>query len=416
MTDTTVDESLPILAGPADSLRPVVDDPAALGECIAALRDGTGPISIDTERAQTFRYSAKAYLIQVRREGAGTWLVDPASLENGSPRADLAELTAALDDVWVLHAASQDLPCLTEVGMIPSELFDTELAGRLLGLPRVGLGALVEEALGVRLLKEYSAVDWSSRPLPAEWLVYAALDVELLGDLKQWLTTRLEAAGKDEWARQEFAHVLTTYTAPPVPRTDPWRRTSGIHHLRSERALAVVAELWATRDILARSMDKAPSRLLPDRVVVEIAGLAKPGVQKIGRADVLSLPGMRRRQYQRHLPNWLDAVGRAMSLPRADLPPRSLPQDGPPPVRSWEARNPEAAARWDTARPAVVALAADLSLPVENLITPDTLRRVLWNDPPGDGDWADALRTLGARPWQTSLVAPVLTAAAGDHA
>jgi ribonuclease D len=408
VTEPEADESLPVLAGPADPLRPVVDDSVSLAECIASLKAGSGPISVDTERAQTFRYSAKAYLVQLRRTGSGTWLVDPASLEGNTSRADLSKLGDAMDDEWVLHAASQDLPCLSEIGMIPAAVFDTELAGRLLGLPRVGLGALVETALGVRLLKEYSAVDWSTRPLPAEWLVYAALDVELLLDLQEWMRGLLDEAGKTEWARQEFAHVVSTFTAPPVPRTDPWRRTSGIHYVHSERGLAVIAELWNARDALGRGLDRAPSRLLPDRVIVEIAGLAKPDVRHIARGDLLALPGMRRRQYQRYLPEWVDAVERAMSLPRSALPPRNTPQAGPPPIRSWENRDPSAAARWQAARPAVIACAADLSVPVENLVSPDVLRRVLWDAPPPD--WEQALLALGARPWQASLVAPVLSA------
>ncbi len=409
MSDPDVNDDLPVLAGTADPLRPVVEDHAALHMCVDSLATGSGPISIDTERAQTFRYSAKAYLIQVRRAGAGTWLIDPVALEGGAMRADLSELAAVMDDRWLLHAASQDLPCLTEVSMVPKEIFDTELAGRLLGLPRVGLGALVETILGKRLLKQFSAVDWSTRPLPQDWLTYAALDVELLFELQEWLERELHTAGKDDWARQEFEHVVEAYTAPPAPRVDPWRRTSGIHHIRTERAMAVVANLWTARDTLALSLDRAPSKLLPDRLIVEIASLARPGMASLTRATVEGLPTMRRRQYQRHMPLWMDAISRAMDTPKSELPRVRIPPDGPPPVRSWESRNPAASVRWEAARPMVVALADELVVPVENLISPDTLRRVLWSDPPGD--WRDALMELGARPWQADLVAPVVEAA-----
>src|SRR5690606_20040981 len=101
---------------------------------------------------------------------------------------------------------------------------------RLLGWPRVGLAAVVEEELGLSLAKEHSAQDWSTRPLPHAWLAYAALDVEVLLELREGLGARLEAAGKAEWARQEFEAVRL---APPAEaRVDPWRRTAGTHLLK----------------------------------------------------------------------------------------------------------------------------------------------------------------------------------------
>jgi ribonuclease D len=391
-------------------VRPVVDTSTGLDDCLASLTAGTGPLAVDTERAQTFRYSAKAYLIQLRREGAGTWLIDPVAFERDDDRADLSVLVDAIGETdWILHAASQDLPCLAEDKLVPPRVFDTELAGRLLGLPRVGLGALVETALGVRLLKEYSAVDWSTRPLPPEWLVYAALDVELLADLRSWMQERLVEAGKDEWARQEFEHVLTTFTAPPTPRDQPWRRTSGIHHVRGERALGVVEQLWTIRDKLARQQDRAPGRLLPDRVIVEIAGLVDNSTRSLSKATILGLPGMKRRQYARNGALWTDAVNRALTMKREELPSRNAPHNGPPPPRSWEGKKPEAYRRWTSARPAVIARAEELQLPVENLVSPETLRNLLWGDPPPD--WQEALRTAGARPWQVEHVAPVLSEA-----
>lgn len=415
MTGQPDDESLPILAKTAEPLRPVVDTAAALDACIAAMAAGSGPIAIDTERAQTYRYSAKAYVIQLRRDGAGTWLVDPVALESDGHVADLSRLSDAMDGEWVLHAASQDLPCLLEVGMRPSRLFDTELGGRLLGLPRVGLGALVESALGIRLLKEYSAVDWSTRPLPPEWLVYAALDVELLVELRDWMEAELKSAGKDIWAAEEFAHVMSVYSEPAPARVDPWRRTSGIHQIHSGRALAVVADLWTTRDELARSLDRAPSKLLPDRAIVDIAGLVKGDTKALRRTEIAALSTMKRRQYTKHLATWEEAVGRALALPSTELPARNLAVNGPPPIRSWEAKDPQAFARWSVVRPAVIALAEDLGLPVENLIAPDALRRILW-DPPVS-DWETALRAVGARPWQIKLVSPVLVEhLPGDHA
>ncbi|HEY4152634.1 MAG TPA: ribonuclease D, partial [Pseudolysinimonas sp.] len=190
---------------------------------VARLAAGEGPFAVDAERASGFRYSQRAYLIQIFRRGSGAFLFDPPAIGDFSA---LAELMAG--EEWILHAASQDLACLREIGLDPVRIFDTELGARLAGLPRVGLGPVVEQLLGIHLAKEHSAADWSTRPLPQSWLVYAALDVELLPDLRDKIAEILDAAGKTEIAEEEFAAVLLREA--PV-REEPWRRLSGIHAL-----------------------------------------------------------------------------------------------------------------------------------------------------------------------------------------
>ncbi|KGM17159.1 hypothetical protein N867_09515, partial [Actinotalea fermentans ATCC 43279 = JCM 9966 = DSM 3133] len=234
------------LTEPADGVPDVVDTPEALAAVVAAFAAGHGPVAVDAERASGYRYGQRTYLVQLRREGAGTAIIDPVALP------DLSALSAALRGVeWVLHAASQDLPGLAEQGLVADEVFDTELAARLLGMERVGLAAVVADVLGLGLAKEHSAVDWSTRPLPRDWLRYAALDVELLVQVRDVLAGRLAEAGKAEWARQEFAAVRDAPPAPP--RVEPWRRTSGLHAVRSTRGLAVVRALWEARDADARA-------------------------------------------------------------------------------------------------------------------------------------------------------------------
>ena len=155
---------IPLLE-PRDGLPPVVETDAALAEATDRLARGEGPVAVDAERASGYRYGQRAYLVQLRRAGSGTVLIDPIACP------ELAGVDAALAGAEaVLHAASQDLPCLAEIGYRPRRLFDTELAGRLLGYPRVALGTLVEEVLGFHLEKGHSAADWSTRPLREELL------------------------------------------------------------------------------------------------------------------------------------------------------------------------------------------------------------------------------------------------------
>ncbi|GGK98352.1 3'-5' exonuclease [Streptomyces flaveus] len=388
---------IPLLE-PRDGIPPVIADEASLAEVIAAFAAGSGPVAVDAERASGYRYGQRAYLVQLRREGAGSALIDPVACP------DLSGLGEALAGAeWVLHAATQDLPCLREIGMVPSRLFDTELAGRLAGFPRVGLGAMVEGVLGFVLEKGHSAVDWSTRPLPEPWLRYAALDVELLVDLRDALEKELDRQGKLGWAQQEFDAIAS---APaPEPRRDPWRRTSGMHKVRRRRQMAVVRELWQARDKVARRRDISPGKVLGDAAIVEAALSLPVNVQALA-----ALNGFGHRMGRRQLEQWQSAVDRAKALPDHELPQPGQPITGPPPPRAWAEKDPVAAARLVAARAAVSALAETLTMPQENLITPDTVRRVCW-EPPAEVNAesvAAALAGYGARPWQVEQVTPVL--------
>ncbi|MET8641473.1 ribonuclease D [Streptomyces sp. NPDC004074] len=395
-------EAAPIpLLEPRDGIPPVIADEASLAKVVAAFAAGSGPVAVDAERASGYRYGQRAYLVQLRREGAGTALIDPVACP------DLSALGDALSGVeWVLHAATQDLPCLREIGMAPTLLFDTELAGRLAGFPRVGLGAMVETVLAFVLEKGHSAVDWSTRPLPDPWLRYAALDVELLVDLRDALEKELDRQGKLEWARQEFDAIAS---APPAePRKDPWRRTSGMHKVRRRRQMAVVRELWQTRDRIAQRRDVSPGKVLSDAAIVEAALAMPPNAHALA-----ALGGFGHRMARRQLEQWQTAVDRAKGLPEAELPQPGQPVTGPPPPRAWADKDPVAAARLTAARAAVSALAEQLNMPQENLVSPDTVRRVCWEPPPSAdaASIAAALAGHGARPWQVEQVTPVLVAA-----
>ena len=395
-------EPTPLLF-PADRVPVVVVDERRPMAAAAAIAQGTGPVALDAERASGHRYGQRAYLVQLRRAGSGTWLLDPAACPDLSPVAD-----AIADAEWVLHAATQDLPCLAEVGLRPLKLFDTELGGRLAGLPRVGLGAAVEHYLGLSLAKEHSAVDWSRRPLPEPWLRYAALDVEVLVELRDAIDADLAAQGKAEWATQEF-DALLGFTGPP-PRVDPWRRTSGMHKVRRRRGVAVIRELWYVRDRIAQRRDVSPGRVLSDAALVALAVDPPKDAAAFGARREL-------RPLARSPRVWLEAIDKALGLPEESLPPLTLSTAGPPPPRLWADRDPIAAARLVHARDAMAAYASDRVVPVENLITPDLLRRVLWTPPEEltEAAFAAALRAGGAREWQVGVVAPILATAAADH-
>jgi len=390
------------LTEPSDGTPDPVVTPAELAQVAARFAAGTGPVAVDAERASGYRYTHRAYLVQLRRVGAGTALVDPL------PFGDLSELNAAIADAeWVLHAASQDLPCLAEVGLRPQRLFDTELAARLAGYERVGLAALTEQLLGRSLEKHHSAADWSTRPLPRDWLTYAALDVELLVELRDLLATELVRQGKAEWAAEEFAALVAWATQPPRSRPDPWRRTSGIHKVRGPRALARVRALWYARDGIAVRRDTAPGRILPDSAIVAAAE-SDPKDER----SLVALSGFGGRSVRRLARTWLDALDAARELSVEELP-VTPPSEGPPPPHRWAERDPAAAARLARCREVVNRVAGAHAVPPENLLAPDAVRRLAWA-PPEPADFAAvaaALKEYGARPWQIELTAAELTAA-----
>ena len=366
----------------------VIDTREAYLTAVRAISAGNGPIAIDAERASGFRYSQRAYLIQIFRRGAGTFLFDPPAI------GDFAELNDVIkNEEWILHAASQDLTCLREVGLDPTRLFDTELGARLAGLPRVGLGTVVEELLGIHLAKEFSAADWSTRPLPQAWLVYAALDVELLVDLREVLGKVLDDAGKGEIARQEFDAVL--HRDFRIVREQPWRRLSGLHSVKGTRGLAVARELWQARDDFARESDTAPGRLVPDTALVAAAR-----VLPTSKRDLVAMREFTGRASRSQIDRWWDAIQAGMVT--TDLPVLRPPIDTIPPPRAWADKNPLADARLKTARLAVGEKSVDLNIPIENLLTPELLRRLAWAPPaPSTPESVKAaLLELGARPWQ----------------
>ncbi|MGO9929906.1 MAG: HRDC domain-containing protein [Mycobacterium sp.] len=405
---STEPETTPLLH-PADGVPDLAVTVREIEAAARLLDRGRGPFAVDAERASGFRYSNRAYLNQIRRADAGTVLIDPVS-HGGDPIAAMGPVAEVLNtDEWILHSADQDLPCLAEVGMRPPALYDTELAGRLAGLERVNLATMVEQLLGFGLAKGHGAADWSKRPLPAEWLNYAALDVELLLELRAAISNVLAEQGKTDWAAQEFDYLraVGSREIAPAARRDRWRRTSGIHRVRDRRGLAEVRELWLARDRIAQRRDIAPRRILPDSAIID-AAIADPKTLE----DLVALPVFGGRNQRRSADVWLAALDAAR---QNQNPPDELePPPGPPPPARWSKRKPEAAARLDAARAALGEVSQRVGVPTENLISPDLVRRLCW-------DWEVApdplkaveefLRTGEARTWQRELVDPVLARA-----
>lgn len=408
--------------GATPLLKPIGGTPSVitteeeLGDALDLLESGSGAFAIDAERASGYKYSSRAYLIQIKRTNGGLHLIDPIPFHQQDPFEihplfhELNELIRS--DEVILHASTQDLPCLREVGLHPSKLFDTELGGRIAGLPRVGLGALVESLLGISLAKEHSAVDWSHRPLPEEWLTYAALDVELLVELREKINELLVAQGKSDWAAQEFSAILQAL--PPAPRKEPWRRSSGIHKVKRRDQLAIIKSIWHERDTLAREADVAPGKFLSDAALLELA-LHVPKTR--GEMEKVLRPIGARARWFEHSAQWLTAIHAGIAVPESHWPQMRADSDSMPPVKIWRDKFPAKFAPLSHARAAIETEAEKLSIPPENLISPELVRRLCWNPPEGatmtlkTDTVIASLVGLGARQWQANIVGPLIAAA-----
>ncbi|MDH4397789.1 MAG: HRDC domain-containing protein [Actinomycetota bacterium] len=367
-----------------------MDSETSLSELVAAL-DGVQQVAIDAERASGFRYSQRAYLIQIAVRDLGIWLVDPVA------DLDLTDLIAPLNSkTWLLHAATQDLPCLAELGFKPAGLIDTELTARIVGLERVGLGSVCESLLEIELAKEHSAADWSQRPLTQEMLDYAALDVDVMFELWEKLSELAHETDKEAWLAEEFEHLLDFKPKPALE--EPWRGLPGISRIKDLAKLKIAASLHATRDAIAIEKDIAPGRLIPDRSIMAAVNQAPKS-----RSDLANNKEFQGRASRTLLSTWWEAIAKAQEL-EISLEPAEK-GNGIPNHKSWERRFPEAHHRLEVVRPLVLAMAAELKIPVENLLTPDYLRRVCFEP---QQDVAKQLSEYGARKWQIDLVTEVI--------
>ena len=398
-------QELPLLQNPRANVH-FITNQSQLADVVATLASSKGSIAIDAERASGFKYSQRAYLVQLRAADTDIFLIDPVATVETVSSKEFAELASLMKDrEWILHAATQDLPCLNEIGLYPGAIFDTELAGRLAGQPRVGLGALTESLLKFRLAKEHSAADWSTRPLPDAWLNYAALDVDVLHELKTEVERILSQQGKLEWAKQEFDALLSF--RPKPQKLDRWRGITGLHKVQDRSSLEIARQLWLSREALAQKMDVAPGRLIPDSSIL-VAANEKPKT----RPELAAMKSFSGRASRSYLDTWWEAIQSAhKSTELPALKPEKT--DALPNHRNWINKFPEADRRLKYAKASLVELSEKKLVPLENLLTPELLRQVSFTPPENltVQTLSEKLIQLGARPWQIELTAGLIVEA-----
>ena len=399
------------LLTPRAGVPEVISTNSKFEEMIAKLLKGDGPIAIDAERASGYKYSQRAYLIQIYRNNGGLHLIDPIPFIGSDLWQKFNGNFSQYE--WVIHASTQDLPCLLELGLNPQTLFDTELGARIAGCPKVGLGPLSESLLELQLAKEHSAVDWSIRPLKPEWLTYAALDVDVLLDIREKVEALLIEKNKLEWAKEDFSSILKNFKEkqdqPAKP--DRWRRTSGMHKVRDRLNMTIIRDLWISRNELAQELDLAPGRVLGDEAIVDIA-IKRPTTAE-AMAKVIS---WRTKLEAPPFGRWLAVLNKSLLTPLDEQVEIRVPSTSMPPIKIWKDKNPLGYARLTHARGKIAELSTEIEVPAENLITPELVRKLCWELPPIDQSKyeeyvAGQLKSYGARDWQIDQVAPLIASA-----
>jgi ribonuclease D len=326
-----------------------IDSPGDVRALVAELADEPR-LAVDTEFHRERTYWPQCALVQVGWPG-GQALIDPLAV-------DVAELAPLLvDRTVVMHAAGQDLEVFQHsIGVVPDDLFDTQIAASFLGMSSIGLAPLVDKLLGVHLPKADRLTDWLARPLSADARLYAESDVVHLFELHDRTRDALDARGRLGWVRSECHALVERALAPTDPDT-AWWRVKEARRLKGTAA-AVAQELAAWREAHAAASDRPLRSVLPD---LALAGIAQRPPSTV--EDLVKIRGLRERGIPRNLRDEvLAAVARGRALPADAIrypEARPVPAElraAVPLLMSWVAQR----ARELDLDPAVLATRGDL--------------------------------------------------------
>ncbi|HUF37342.1 MAG TPA: HRDC domain-containing protein [Anaerolineales bacterium] len=291
----------------------LITDPDQLEDLADLLRNAPR-IAVDTESNSLHAYREQVCLLQFSVP-EGDFLVDPLVL----PDIDaLGPVFASSQIEKIFHAAEYDLICLQrDFGFRFANLFDTQIAVRILGWKRVGLGNILEEKFGLKPNKRYQRADWKRRPLPEDMMQYAQLDTHFLIELRDQLEPLLTERGLIELAREDFKRACEVTEVHETGKNGMCWRVNGSHELTPQQ-MAVLQELCRYRDGVARRLDRPLFKVIPDRVLVELARHCPFDINELGEID-----GVHSWLLRNHGRDLLAAVGRGLKSDPLE-PPRTV--------------------------------------------------------------------------------------------
>jgi ribonuclease D len=364
-----------------------IDTPEALADALREL-ENEPLLGVDTEAAGYHRYLDRISLIQVSSR-TEHFLIDPLALDDLS---SLGPLLADRAREKIFHDADYDLRILDrDLNLRVAGLFDTQIAAAFLGERALGLGALVERYLGIKLPKAYQRADWAERPLTEGMKDYAATDTAYLPELRDRLLAGLEEKGRRAWAEEEFERREGTRWAEPGDEREAFLRMKGARDL-NPRGLAILRELYAWREGVAKERDQATFRVVANQALLALSARAPSTLQELAATDGLGHWLVERRGRE-----LLAAVRAGLAVPDSDLPRF-------PPSRRWE-RDPEVEARAETLRQVRTRVAEQLDLDPGFLMSRAVLDEVARRNPRSR---EELLALPDIRRWQVEAIGDAL--------
>lgn len=356
---------------------------AALGDALT----GETSIAVDCEAAGFHRYSDQICLLQLSTPSQ-TWILDPLALDL-SPY--LRPVLESPNVEVVMHGAAYDLRLIKrDLSIELTGLRDTQVAASLLGEPSVGLQALLERYLGVRVSKKHQRADWARRPLTDEMIDYAASDTRHLHELAQILDEKLDAVERRTWAEEEYLWLMQSAHEPDSKEdVDPVTRVKGARDLDPVEC-TVLREGLDWRDEIARAMDRAPFRVITDQTLVHLAR-----VRPASLGDLANMKGVSPRLAKSHGADLIGRIRRVEEGAPGNLLP--YPPSGPRTPRP----SPETEARLESLRALRNEVAGEIGLERGRLMANHLLMDIASASPRD----LDALTSIaGVRQWQAELM------------
>jgi ribonuclease D len=372
-----------------------LESPAA-AEAFLGRVGATRDLALDTEAASFHRFTDRVYLLQVTARVAGdgaagattprelSAVVDPLVV---GPLATLGRMVEDPAVETVFHDADYDLRLLRQdYGWQVRGLFDTRVAAQLLGERAFGLAALLDKEFGVKLDKRHQRADWSMRPLTPDMLDYAAQDTIWLLELRDRFRERLARLGRMAWAEEEFQR-LEGVQWNGDGADEAYLRVKGARDL-TRRELALLRELVAWRDGVARELDRATFRVAANDVLLEVARVAPRTREALG-----AIRGVPRGSLEARVGEMLGAVERGLAVPEAALP--RFPR-----APRWD-RDPDFDDRVSRLRAVRDRVAAELDLDPGVLCARDRLEAVARRNPRSPEELAEVGEL---RRWQADVL------------
>ena len=337
--------------------------------------------SIDTEADSMHSYETKLCLIQFSLPSMLA-IIDPLSIgKEGMSR--FPEFIDRFGTVW-MHGADYDISMFEMTfGWVPRRIDDTQIAARLLGVPKFGLANLLEEEYGIKVSKQSQKADWSRRPLSEKMLAYAYNDVRYLLDLGEKFVQQLKECGRYEWFVESCDAARTSVLGRDGKSEDEVWRISGWGKL-SRRGLNYLLHLWLWRDSECKKLDRPAFKFLSNQEILRMSisldenGSAKP-------------PHYLK---ERHVRRMNVAIDEVRQVPESEFPSKRLKATGP--------RLDIDEARFEKIRAFRNQAADSLKVDSTMIATRSIMERL------ASKNLSDPERLQGLQDWQRTILLPVL--------